>query len=298
MRSILLVALVASLAGASEASARSPWAGTEHGASSRPSGLLDSGTLVVVIPTADGTVIAADSRGTLSDGSTIDTEQKIVRSSDLPVAAFVTGVAAGSLNGRPRAPRTRMDFDVSAVLRRELGQLDHIPSYDDFRGIVDTVAEAIRRSRNESAGKLRNQLTFIGLVTFRREISKTIIYTGRIGTDAADNVTVDIFPFREVDDGNAFYAGVYGESGYAMTRVLSGAGRALLSPETRRLLNARGVTVGALKGSTAYAAAKDIIETVGRSMVDDQKVPVTVGGPTRGVLVGPYGVSVLDGGGF
>lgn len=293
MRPIVLVALAAVLVGVVDgASAQNPRAGSAHSARPGPSGLLDSGTLVVVIPTADGAVIAADSRGTLSNGAVIDTERKIVRSADLPVAAFVTGTASASLTFNSRTRRTRTDFDVAATLQRELNRLDHIPDLEDFRDIVESVAGNIRRSRNAADGLLRNRLTVVGLVTFRRETAQTTIYTGRLGTDAEDNLNVDILPSQEIDSGSALHVRVYGEAGYAMAHVLTGAGRARLSPSTLRLLNVR-TTVGQINAPAASAAARDIVQTVGRTMAEDRTVPVTVGGPTRSVLVGPYDVRVL-----
>lgn len=294
MRSILLAVLAACIAGVGGASAESPRAAVAGRAPVKPSELLHTGTLIVVIPTGDGAVVAADSRGTVSDGSVIDTEQKIVRSPDLPVAAFVTGLAGVSVSARGGA-RARMEYDVAAVLRRELGKLDNIPQDEDFRSIVETVADTVRHSRAAIDGKLKNQVTVIGVVTYRRGSSKTTIYTARLDMDGAGNLTVKILPVAESAGDVAVRMWVYGESGFAMAHVLRGAGRARLSPDTLRFLNVRAIA-NDIDGQTAYAAAKDIIETVGRRMAEDQPGRVTVGGPTRGILVGPYGASILDDG--
>jgi hypothetical protein len=296
MRSILVVVLAACIAGLGAAPAEGSRAAAAHNGPAKPSELLHTGTLIVVIPTGDGAVVAADSRGTVSDGSVIDTERKIVRSPDLPVAAFVTGLAAVSVRARgARRSRSRMEYDVAAVLERELGKLDQIPQDGDFRGIAESVANTVRRSPAAIEGKLRNQVTVIGVVTFRRGTSTTTIYTARLDMDSAGNLAVQILPVAECDGRVAMRTWLYGESGFALAHVLRGAGRAGLSQDTLQFLNRR-VVVEEVNGHAAYAAAKDIIETVGRRMAEDQPDHVTVGGPTRGILVGAYGASDLDDG--
>jgi hypothetical protein len=296
MRSVLLVVFAACTVGLGGASAYSPRAAFARAGAVQPSERLHTGTLIVVIPTGDGAVLAADSRATVSDGSVIDTEVKIVRSSDLPVAAFVTGLAAVTVRARgaPRS-RARMEYDVAAILQRELDRLDQIPQEGDFRVIAESVAASVRRSPAAMEGKLKNQVTQIGVVTFRRGTSKTTVYTARLDMDAAGNLTVGILPVAETEGRVAVRTWLYGESGFAIAHVLRGAGRAGLSQDTRQFLNRRA-TVEEVDSHTAYAAAKDIIETVGRRMAEDQPDHVTVGGPTRGILVGAYGASVLDDG--
>jgi hypothetical protein len=292
MRSILIVALIACIAGVGGAPVRiAQAAAAPRAGPARPSERLHTGTLVIVIPTADGAVVASDSRGSLSDGSFEDAEQKIVRSAGLPVAAFATGTTRVTLSDR-RSRRVRVDYDVFAVLRRELGRLDHVPQTDDFRRIAEAVAQAVRGSRVAANGQLRNRHIVVGLVTFAPAEGKTSTHVARLDLDASGKLTVDYVPVAESAGGSARRLGVYGDGDYALAHVLRGAGRARLSRDTLRFLNVR-TTVGEIRSPAAYAAAKDIIEAVGRRMADDRPARATVGGPTRGVLVGPSGTRVL-----
>ncbi len=133
----------------------------------------------------------------------------------------------------------------------------------------------------------------VGLVTFDPTTAKSQTYLARLFMDTNNLLSADFDPVVDSGNDSPGTIGVYGEGEYLQTQVLNGPDRSLLSREANQFLSVKG-TVGARTSVTAYAIAKKLIQAVSRSMTDNHLARVTVGGPTRAVLVGPSGVQTLQ----
>ncbi|MEI9892051.1 MAG: hypothetical protein WDN45_17710 [Caulobacteraceae bacterium] len=197
---------------------------------------LNGGTLVLVIPTADGALVAADSRTTSSNGPFRDDTQKIISATDLPVAAFATGATSADVPLDPSSGRMQSDYDVFAVLRREMGALKHAPDVWDFRRILTACGEDIARSHAAAQNQMKGRGLQIGMVVYDAASSTVSIYLGASGDGRAE-------PARgRSGAGGGEHARQSGAPALLRRyrlhprRGAQGPGRAMLSRDTVRLL--------------------------------------------------------------
>lgn len=121
--SLAAVALASRLAVQASLPASAPSLPAESG--------ISTGTLTVAITGPQGCIIAADSRGTLDDGSSTDDQQKLFRTGRHSAVAIAgLGWVKYPFDD---LPWTRQGFDASAVIREEFGPSGRA---DDMGGVV------------------------------------------------------------------------------------------------------------------------------------------------------------------
>ena len=253
-------------------------------------------TLVVLAPSADGLVVAADSRISFL-GAECDGQFKIVEPSrPARTVAMVTGDAifvppppagerelCGYLKSAPRL------LDIGEVVRRYLeheasgaGEFSLEALGRECVAAADRFAQANPGALQAYAGREIFSVIVAGYdprrrtATLRNFVVRMDSATRRIETGRMTTITVGTADRRGV--------WIYGESGYVEANVLSGLGRKYLDAATLDfILTAAPVAEAPL--SRAVAAAVNVINAASRTTVT-LPAPSGIGGSVNVVLVG------------
>ena len=253
-------------------------------------------TLVVAVPSADGLVVAADSRISFM-GAECDGQFKILEPSrPARTVAMVTGdsvfVAPPPAGERElcsylkSAPRL---LDIGEVVRRYLerkasgnGKFSLEALGKECVAAVDRFALANPNALQAYAGREIFSVIVAGydpgrgLATLRNFVVRIDSATRRVETDRMTTTTVTASDRRGV--------WIYGESAYVETNVLSGEGRKYLDAATLEFI-LTAAHVGEAPLSRAVAAAVNVINAASRT-TETLPAPSGIGGSVNVVLVG------------
>ncbi len=253
-------------------------------------------TLVVLAPSADGLVVAADSRISFM-GTQCDGQFKILEPSrPARTVAMVTGDSVFV----PPPPAGERDLcrylksaphwlDIGEIVRRYLereassaGEFSLEALGRECVGAADRFARANPGALQAYAGREIFSVIVAGYdarsrtATLRNFVVRLNSATRRIETDRMTTITVAASDRRGV--------WIYGESNYVETNVLSGFGRRYLDAATLDfILTAAPVTEAPLR--SAVAAAVNVINAASRT-TETLPAPSGIGGPVNVVLLG------------
>jgi hypothetical protein len=255
-----------------------------------------NGTLVVIVPSADGLVVAADSRTTVN-GATCDNQYKIteLRRPKRTVVA-VTGEVAfisppdaqerdvcGYLKSAPRM------LDIASVVKSYLERKNVDPARLQLEDLGAECVGVVQRFRESEPLALE---PYVG-----REIFSVVIasYDARSKTATVLNFAVRIDGATHRVEAGRFTRiaitpqsrrGVwsYGESDYLNRYVFGGVGRKFLTESTLDYMLA-DKPVAEARLDEAVAAAGNVIEAASRT-TQLTPSPSGIGGPLEMVLLG------------
>lgn len=257
-----------------------------------------SGSLVVLVPSVDGLIIAADSRAA-AGGKQCDDHAKILEPSR-PDRTVVMAVGTPIVIEGPAQPVSSAAFcehkrsgqkllDIGSLV---LGYLRHSTvsavSDLDFADLIEKCMQAVRDARAHDSRVLsaqRGREAFaVVLATYAPETGVSTVRGFAVGLSPQfDPVLLGSFE-RQVGptDPRGYWA--YGHSDYMDREVLAGPGQKFISDATRRF---RAVTkrVSDVTVDEAEAVAVNLIDATSRTT---EIVPVQggIGGPIDVVLIG------------
>jgi hypothetical protein len=258
-------------------------------ADNRPTEMIaHAGTLIVGIPSAEGLVVAGDSRRTLN-GLACDFGTKLFVPENLPSTVFgFTGLSSYSAI-RPSASCQEIEtapivFDIEPTVRNFLqGHPSSIRDLD-IVALADQCVAAFSRFVGTSGPLIdRAALVTRGFVftvvlaayepdtrtSILREISIRLRSTSEI---AAEQTGFDSYEPTGRPDGSSF-----GQGGYLTEHVLNGPGQQFLSDSYQRFKNAR--TIDQVSSDLAIQVAENLIEATSKTSELIQ-IPAGVGGHT------------------
>ncbi len=253
-------------------------------------------TLVAIVPSAQGLVVAADSRLTFI-GAACDGEFKIVQ---LARPARTVVVVTGDSIFVPPPPAHTADvcrylataprlLDIDAVIRALLDRSLADPASVSIQSLGAACVRAVRRFRRLYPAALEPYVgwpIFSVIVASYDPASRTATlrdfkvridaHSKRIKLGKISQISVDMQSPRRV--------WIYGETGYVEKYVYDGFGRRFLTPPTltfvRQHTPVRETTLG-----EAAAAAVNVIQAASRA-TQTLPAPSGIGGAIRVVLLG------------
>jgi len=249
-------------------------------------------SLVIALPTADGLVVAADSRSTLPNGQYIDTAFKIIEPGlPLRTVLSVTGTAVGV--APPAAPCDDLReylknapriFDLSEDAKVWLG-----------RQSSETLTESATRalsdfccSRVLTQGWIINRflgkevcVVFIG--SYLPSVKASLLASFKISISETATPFVSFFSWEEIGQDEKRVALPYGASDYLYKHVLPQGPGLLKSFQGFRERGDRSIRDISAIEATEYAT--DVINAVSKRM-EELPHEYLVGGPVDIVLLG------------
>jgi hypothetical protein len=253
-------------------------------------------TLVVIVPSADGLVVAADSRASVF-GVSCDGQFKItdLRRPERTVVA-VTGEAAfiappgagvqdvcGYLKSAPRL------LDISSVVKRSLERKKADPfklSLDDLGAECVGEVERFRRGYPDALEEYAGREIFsVVIASYDPKSKSSVLLNFVVRMDAATRKT-EAGRFTRVLISQRIRRGVwsFGETDYLNKNVFGGVGRGFLTADTLSFI-LDGKPVSEARLEQAVAAATNIIEAAGKTTRIIPS-PSGIGGPIDVVLLG------------
>jgi hypothetical protein len=253
-------------------------------------------TLVVLVPSADGLVVAADSRISFL-GAQCDGQFKILEPSrPARTVAMVTGDSV-FVPPPPAGERDLCNYlksaphllDVGEVVRRYLERDASGAREFSLEALGKECVAAVDRFARANPGALqayagREIFSVIvagydprgGAATLRNFVVRMDKATRRIDTDRMTTITVASSDRRGV--------WIYGESAYVERNVLAGVGRKYLDAATLDFI-LTAAPVADLPLSRAVAAAVNVINAASQT-TETLPAPSGIGGPVNVVLLG------------
>lgn len=255
------------------------------------------GTLVVMVPSDAGLVIAADSRSS-PPGSYCDNSFKIIELAN-PSRTVVTVTGTGIFVDAP--PLGEPDLcRYLATARRSLDIGGLVKNYLENKKITDIsklsledlgTACATELKRFAAANPLAiqpfigNEVFSVVIANYTSETKTAMILNFVVRIDAATSeIIADRFTRRTITPIDRRDVLEFGETDYLNKNVYGGARRAFLSAATLGFILANK-PVSETPLDQAVAAAANIIEAAGRT-TNIVRAPSGIGGPTDIVLLG------------
>ncbi|MGY4428510.1 hypothetical protein ACVWWO_000987 [Bradyrhizobium sp. F1.13.1] len=257
------------------------------------------GTLVVVVPTAGGLVIAADSRITVGNVLVCDNSFKIAEIEAVDRAAIVaTGFTTvwdtTPLNGLPmegicdRFRELSPKFDALAVAKTKIEQRSDLATsrFDQLPGeCLKDLATYIAQYPgvyNDFRGKKLFQIA-LGSYDVAENASYIRQFNVQIGADGAPHIDgIEVKKFLP-DEVQSFQ--VLGEFGFMNSNVLHGPGLQFLTQRYQRFRELANDPIGKTDVYLASDFATDLIEATAK-ISQFIPAPTGVGGPVDVLLLG------------
>jgi len=258
-------------------------------------------TLVVLVPLADGLVVAADSRMSFM-GSECDGAFKIVElARHARTVVMVTGdsiflkpPAAGETDICHYVESAPRMLDVASVVQNYLDQHAADPArlpLEDLGAVCVRAVERFRQSNPATFEGYAGKEIFSVIVasydpasrvaTLRNFVVRVDAGAGKAGTHRIEAARFSSIAVKPKDRRGVW---IYGETAYVEKNVFAGFGRQYLSATTLDFIRANQ-PVGDAPLSQAVAVAVNVIEATSRTT---EKIPAPsgIGGPIRAVLLG------------
>jgi hypothetical protein len=256
-----------------------------------------SGTLVVLVPSGNGLIVAADSRTTIGGKVYCDNRFKILipRSPPRTVATVTgTGTFVAGIENIPlekvcehihEAPRL---LDIGAIVIQHLEANNHVLEAPHTEKLLDACVEAVRAYGNSGQNRLGE---FAGYAMFAVVIAAFDPSTPmtRIRRFVV-NILSDGQPMGGLVIENDFPANArreilaFGETDYLNKNVYGGAGRQFLSEQTIRFISQHG-PIKDVQRDEAERVAVEVVEAVSKTTTI-VAAPTGIGGPVDVVLLG------------
>jgi hypothetical protein len=254
------------------------------------------GTLVVLVPSADGLVVAADSRISLF-GATCDSQYKITElTRPKRTVVAVTGDMAfikppddgvhdvcGYLQSAPRM------LDIPALIKRSLERKSSDPFKLSLEDLGSECVQAVQRFRESSPLALEpyigREIFSVVIASYDPRSKTSLVMNFVVRIDAASHrVEADRFTRIPIPPQDRRGVWSYGETDYLNRNVFGGIGRKYLTGPTLDFILADQL-VANVRLDQAVSVAVNVIEAAGRTT---QLVPSPsgIGGPIDIVLLG------------
>jgi hypothetical protein len=265
-------------------------------AEAQSSTLALSGTLVVTVPSREGLVVAADSRGAVTGTGHCDDQFKIIE--PIKAARIAASVVGGAVFLEPPGPD---DSDFCKYVKRAHRNLDVIQLTRDY---LETETADVSTLRLEKFA-----LQCVAAVqkfhdafpsTLQPFAGRSLLNVILMGYDPKTRTTViRDFVVRLSSEPSKAKAGktrsrtffsdskremfLFGEADYVNKHVIGGIGRQFLSPETIRFIRQQ-TNVGKTEFGEALSAAINVIDAASKTtaLVSSQGI----GGPIDVLLLG------------
>lgn len=265
--------------------------------------LATSGTLVVVIPTRDGLVVAADSRSTVLGQSYDGAEKLQLANTETPTLVTITGTSdfanapppgVSLMDWMPKATYKYRGtaFVVSYLGKRQRISLSETTLMETAKALTVSLQDFLK-SEPLMAAQFSNK-ELCRLVLCQASAKRGQIYgTVALRVDAKGLVSVESPLVKVFRDGDPKSLEFIGEDRYVVENVFGGVGQRFLSQESVSIWNKKNnvsdfAATDAARLATAILRATELTTGI---------VPVPsgngVGGPTRVYVVTPKRVSAV-----
>ena len=254
------------------------------------------GTLVVIVPSADGLVVAADSRTTVN-GATCDNAYKITElSRPQRTVVAVTGEVAfikppaaqeqdvcGYLKSAPRM------LDIASVVKSYLERKNVDPAKLRLEELGAECVGAVQRFRENEPLALEpyvgREIFSVVIASYDAHAKTAMVLNFAVRIDGSTH-RVEVGGFTRIAITPQSRRGVwsYGESDYLNRSVFAGAGRKYLTDATLNFMLV-DKPVAEARRDEAVAAAGNVIEAASRT-AQTIPSPSGIGGPVEMVLLG------------
>jgi hypothetical protein len=259
--------------------------------------VVSGGTLIVMVPTADGLIIAADSRGTIFGKNGYqhfcDDEFKIVSIERLERAAFViTGfesimdVSKAIYVDEICGKRTRK-FHAATVVKEALESTQR-PLSEVLKTLPDICARAVQKfaKTNDGFNSLRGKQLFqVGVATFEPEGNNSIIHKFSINLGDKGEVSASALTTEKYDLDHDVSLTLFGEADYLQQAVFAGPGLQFLTERYSRFRD-RPKKISEISAAIGADFAIDLIEAASKTTAVFQPCPTGIGGAVDVLLVG------------
>ena len=253
-------------------------------------------TLVAVVPSRDGVVVAADSRLTFFGAECDGAFKILVPSKPARTIAVVTGdaifVAPPPAGADPckymeAAPRL---LDMNAVVADALSKTGPDPvriSTDSVSQACLRAVKAFAKSYPQSLKPYAGREIFsVVLVSYDAGRKTATLRNFVVRMDAAgERAAVGRLTETKIDAASPRDIWVYGETNWMSNAVYSGAGRRFLDPSTLAFLAERR-PIAEVSLYEAAAVAGNIVEAASRTAQIDRP-PSGIGGQVHVIAIGP-----------
>jgi hypothetical protein len=254
------------------------------------------GTLVVLVPTKEGIIIAADSRGATANHAFCDEVSKLIEIESGPVHTVAT------LTGLSEVLTSRKDQDVCQRLREGAIWLDLKKEFKSFveaqsgtaatitiGGFVPKLTEAFATLPSAEVpflqslvGKTISQLI---IASYDPETSTSWIRHAilSVTSDTKPVILGEVVEKISLEHSKMIYR--WGETEYADSQLTNGAlSRAFVKKDTFRFFTSQGIVRYVTKDQS-ISAAVDYIEAVSAA-ASKSNPPVGIGGPVDVLFIG------------
>lgn len=256
-----------------------------------------SGTLVIIVPTKEGLIAAADSRSSAGKSFCDGTYKIIHLSKPARCIATVTGTGIFVANPGPevkdlceyvkRAPRL---LDIEQVVKSSVEKAADDIAALDIEDVASSCIDSLKKfaSANPLAIKpfAGRELFSVVLAQYTATDRTAVIrsFTIRVSPSARDYEIVDVVRFAFAPNSPRDYA-AFGETDYLNETVFGGVGRAYITPATVAFLRDDNKTVSQTSLEEAIAVSNNIIEATSKATTLIP-APSGIGGPVHLVLLG------------
>ena len=253
-------------------------------------------TLVAVVPSRDGVVVAADSRLTFLGAGCDGAFKLVVPARPARTIAVVTGdaifVAPPPAGADPcryfeTAPRL---LDVNAVVADALSKTGSDPARISTAAVSQACLRAVRELARRYPGVLKpyagREIFSVVLVSYDRASKAATLRNFVVCMDSTgEHAAVGRLTETVLDAKSARDIWVYGETGWMSASVYNGAGRRFLSPATLAFLAERR-PVSEVPLLEAAVVAGNVVEAASRTAQTDPP-PSGIGGQVHVIAIGP-----------
>ena len=257
------------------------------------------GTLVVMVPTKAGLVIAADSRVTFGTGIACDDEYKITELANVDrTALVVTGTSnvtdTRPLIGKPMAGicehvrRLPRKFDANTLVKKIIEEQPLLAT-EKFDALPSRCSEAVKAFMATEPGvfdTLRGSSIFqVGLGSYSPDERTSFIRSFNVvmsGDGEIETINLKVQQFQ-ANEGASLSP--FGEVSFLMDHVFNGPGLKFLGERYGRFRSQQNSKIADIEIKVAADLASDLIEAASRT---SQFVPARtgIGGPVDILLVG------------
>jgi len=252
-------------------------------------------TLIVVIPTVAGLVVAADSRLTLYDPNWIVACDNVFKISEVEsvdrTVVFTTGYATVWALGGVQVDKVcehvataKPKFDAQALLVKA-AQRPGASLPDIAQEVAGATGNYIASHPADYAGRLGQFLFQAAIARFDPNAGKAIIGSFSVNFNADASISADKLEVEYFLPNDGCQAKLFGEANYLTNAVFNGPGLQFLTERYGRFRDSIGAAIEHADPELASNFAVDLIEAASRTT---SIVPSAtgIGGPVDVVLVG------------
>jgi hypothetical protein len=263
--------------------------------------VIAGGTLIILIPTSSGLVIAADSRITIfpNDGSGLLYCDNIFKIAEIQgrerTALFLTGYSTvWDFSNVPLGEVCRYvgqgngKFDAGGIAKRFLehspADIDAVGSLPD--GLSEATRQFIQSNPDDYAARRGLQLFQVGIASYDFDLKKSQIRSFSVDMDSAGAVSHSAYKVEEFEPDDACRLVTFGEVTYLIENVFNGPGIQFLGERYGRFRNSMTI-IQATDAVLAADFATDIIEAAEKT-TSIVGVETAIGGPVDVLLLGEH----------